>query len=197
MSRVHQIETAGAPEPNKSDLRHDWRRGEILELFELPFADLIFKAATLHRRYFDPNEVQLSQLLSIKTGGCPEDCAYCPQAARYATGVEAEKLMPTAAVLDQARLARDGGATRYCMGAAWRSPKDSHMDDICAMIEGVATLGMETCMTLGMLTESQSARLKQAGLDYYNHNLDTSEEFYGRIITTRTYQDRLGTLENV
>ena len=183
--------------PDKAGIRHDWTQADAEAFFRLSFNDLIFGAQAIHRRYFDPNQVQTATLLSIKTGGCPEDCAYCPQAARYDTDVEAEKLMPTADVLDQARRARDAGATRYCMGAAWRSPKDSHMDHICAMIEGVATLGMETCMTLGMLTEPQAARLKQAGLDYYNHNLDTSEEFYGQIITTRTYQDRLDTLQNV
>ncbi len=185
------------PSNSESPLRHDWTESQAEALFRLPVNDLIFGAQEIHRRYYDPNQVQTATLLSIKTGGCPEDCAYCPQAARYGTGVEAEKLMQPADVLDQARRARDAGATRYCMGAAWRSPKDSHMDDICAMIEGVGALGMETCMTLGMLTESQSARLKQAGLDYYNHNLDTSEDFYGQIITTRTYQDRLETLENV
>ncbi len=182
---------------DKAEIRHDWTQADAKAFFRLPFNDLIFTAQAIHRRYFDPNQVQTATLLSIKTGGCPEDCAYCPQAARYGTGVEAEKLMQTADVVDQARRARNAGATRYCMGAAWRSPKNSDMDDICAMIEGVATLSMETCMTLGMLTATQAARLKQAGLDYYNHNLDTSEEFYGQIITTRTYQDRLDTLENV
>ncbi len=185
------------PTDTESPLRHDWTQADAEALFRLPFNDLIFGAQAIHRRYYDPNQVQTATLLSIKTGGCPEDCAYCPQAARYDTAVEAEKLMPTADVLDQARRARDAGATRYCMGAAWRSPKDSDMGDICAMVEGVAALGMETCMTLGMLTELQAARLEQAGLDYYNHNLDTSAEFYGQIITTRTYQDRLDTLENV
>ena len=196
MSRVHQIETAGAPEPNKSDLRHDWRRGEILELFELPFADLIFKAATLHRRYFDPNEVQLSQLLSIKTGGCPEDCAYCPQSAKYKkeTGLEAEKLMDVEKVLSDAKKAQEAGATRYCMGAAWSRPKDKDLDQVIEMVKGVKKMGLETCLTLGMLDQQQALRLKDAGLDYYNHNIDTSPEYYGQIITTRCYQDRLDTL---
>ena len=180
--------------PETNSLRHDWTRAEVGALFEMPFNDLIFQAQTTHRRYFDPNQVQMSTLLSVKTGGCIEDCAYCPQSARYETGVKAEKLMAVGAVLTEARRAKDAGATRYCMGAAWRSPKDHDLDGICAMIEGVRELGMETCVTLGMLTEKQTARLRDAGLDYYNHNIDTSEEYYGKIITTRTYQDRLETL---
>ena len=180
--------------PETNSLRHDWTRAEVGALFEMPFNDLIFQAQTTHRRYFDPNQVQMSTLLSVKTGGCIEDCAYCPQSARYETGVKAEKLMAVGAVLTEARRAKDAGATRYCMGAAWRSPKDHDLDGICAMIEGVRELGMETCVTLGMLTETQTARLRDAGLDYYNHNIDTSEEYYGKIITTRTYQDRLETL---
>ena len=178
-------------------VRRDWSRSEISGLFALPFNDLIFQAQTVHRRHFDPNQVQMSTLLSIKTGGCSEDCAYCPQSAFYDTGVKAEKLMAVQAVLAEARRAKDGGATRYCMGAAWRSPKDRDLDTICEMIEGVRALGMETCVTLGMLTEEQTARLRDAGLDYYNHNIDTSEEYYGEIITTRTYQDRLDTLGRV
>ncbi len=177
--------------------RHDWTRAEIGALFALPFPELIFRAAQVHRENFDPTEVQISTLLSIKTGGCPEDCAYCPQAARYDTGVDAEKLMSLDAVLSEARAAKAGGASRFCMGAAWRSPKDRDLDSVCAMVEGVKALGLKTCVTLGMLTGAQAARLKSSGLDYYNHNLDTSPEYYGEIITTRTYQDRLDTLEHV
>jgi biotin synthase len=157
----------------------------------------MFEAARVHRLHFDPAEVQISTLLSIKTGGCPEDCAYCPQAARYDTGVKAEKLMSLDRVLAEARAAKASGASRFCMGAAWREPKDRDVENICAMVEGVKALGLETCATLGMLTPAQARRLKQGGLDYYNHNLDTSPEFYGEIITTRTYQDRLDTLTAV
>ena len=176
------------------DIRHDWTRDEIEALFALPFAELLYRAQTLHRKYFDAREVQISTLLSIKTGGCPEDCAYCPQSAHFDTGVKAEKLMALDAVLEEARAAKESGATRFCMGAAWRSPKDRDLDKVCAMVEGVKAMGMETCVTLGMLTGVQAARLKEAGLDYYNHNLDTSPEHYGDIISTRTYQDRLDTL---
>jgi biotin synthase len=178
-------------------LRHDWTRDEVRALFELPLSELIFRAQTVHRESFDPSAVQMSTLLSIKTGGCPEDCAYCPQSARYDTGVDAEKLMPLDKVLAEARAARDAGASRFCMGAAWRSPKDRDLDRVCAMIEGVKALGLETCVTLGMLTGQQAQKLKGAGLDYYNHNLDTSPDFYGKIISTRTYEDRLETLEHV
>jgi biotin synthase len=157
----------------------------------------MFRAQSIHRQHFDPTEVQISTLLSIKTGGCPEDCAYCPQSARYDTGVTAEKLMSLGAVLDAARAAKASGASRFCMGAAWRAPKDRDVADVCAMVEGVRALGLETCATLGMLTAAQARRLKTAGLDYYNHNLDTSPEFYGEIITTRIYQDRLDTLAHV
>lgn len=177
--------------------RHDWTRAEVRALFELPFPDLMYQAATVHRQNFDPAEVQISTLLSIKTGGCPEDCAYCPQAARYDTGVKAEKLMALDAVLAEAAAAKAGGASRFCMGAAWRSPKDRDIENVCAMVEGVKAMGLETCATLGMLNREQAARLKQSGLDYYNHNLDTSPEFYGEIITTRTYDDRLDTLDHV
>jgi biotin synthase len=177
--------------------RHDWTREEVRALFELPFPDLMFRAQSVHRQNFDPTEVQISTLLSIKTGGCPEDCAYCPQSARYDTGVEAEKLMALDAVLAEARAAKTGGASRFCMGAAWRSPKDRDLEQVCAMVEGVKALGLETCATLGMLTGPQAQRLKDSGLDYYNHNLDTSPEFYDHIITTRTYQDRLETLDHV
>jgi biotin synthase len=179
------------------DIRHDWTRDEVRALFALPFNELIFRAQSLHRTYFDARDVQISTLLSIKTGGCPEDCAYCPQSARYETGVKAEKLMALNAVLDEARAAKAAGASRFCMGAAWREPKDRDLDSVCAMVEGVKSLGLETCATLGMLTQGQAQKLKSAGLDYYNHNLDTSPEYYGDIITTRTYQQRLDTLAEV
>jgi biotin synthase len=180
-----------------AEVRHDWSVAEVEALFALPFNDLIFRAQTIHRAHFPANQVQLSTLLSIKTGGCPEDCAYCPQAARYDTGVDAQKLMAVEAVVAEAQRARDSGASRYCMGAAWREPKDRDLDAICDMVEGVKALGMETCMTLGMLTAEQAQRLKDAGLDYYNHNIDTSPDYYGEIITTRTYQERLDTLAHV
>ena len=179
------------------DLRHDWTRQEIRALFDLAFPELMFRAQSVHRLRFDPSKVQLSTLMSIKTGGCPEDCAYCPQSAHNETGLKASKLVDTEEVMKAAREARDSGATRFCMGAAWRSPKDRDMDDLCEIVEGVKGLGMETCMTLGMLTRDQAGRLKDAGLDYYNHNLDTSPEFYPQIITTRTYEDRLETLAHV
>jgi biotin synthase len=178
-------------------LRNDWTREQVRALFALPFPELMFEAARVHRMHFDPAEVQISTLLSIKTGGCPEDCAYCPQAARYDTGVKAEKLMSVDAVLAEARAAKASGASRFCMGAAWREPKDRDVEKVCAMVEGVRALGLETCATLGMLTPAQARRLGSSGLDYYNHNLDTSPEFYGEIITTRTYQDRLDTLDAV
>ncbi len=179
------------------DIRHDWTRAEIAALYDLPFGDLMFHAQTLHRRYFAPNQVQLSTLLSIKTGGCPEDCAYCPQSAHYETSIGADKLMEVDAVLAEARTAKSQGAQRFCMGAAWREPKDRDLDAVCAMVSGVKALGLETCATLGMLTADQAQRLKTAGLDYYNHNLDTAPEYYGAIITTRAYQDRLDTLDRV
>ncbi|MGB2106399.1 MAG: biotin synthase BioB [Porticoccaceae bacterium] len=178
-------------------LRNDWSRDEILNLFDLPFNDLLFQAQTVHRQNFNPNEVQLSTLLSIKTGACPEDCKYCPQSARYDTGLEKEKLMQIEQVLEAAKAAKASGSSRFCMGAAWRSPHDRDIPAIEAMIREVKSLGLETCMTLGMLSETQADKLSEAGLDYYNHNLDTSKEFYGDIITTRTYQDRLDTLSNV
>jgi biotin synthase len=183
--------------PLGGSLRHDWTRDEVRALFDLPFPELMFRAQSIHRKNFDPAAVQISTLLSIKTGGCPEDCAYCPQSARYDTGVRAEKLMALDAVLAEARSAKNGGASRFCMGAAWREPKDRDVDNVCAMVEGVKALGLETCATLGMLTAAQARRLKASGLDYYNHNLDTSPEFYDKIITTRTYQDRLETLDHV
>ena len=183
--------------PPQASVRHDWTRDEVRALFDLPFPDLMFRAQGVHRENFDPTEVQISTLLSIKTGGCPEDCAYCPQSAKYETGVRAEKLMQLDTVLAEARAAKSAGASRFCMGAAWRSPKDRDVEQVCEMVEGVKALGMQTCATLGMLTAPQARRLKDAGLDYYNHNLDTSPEFYDHIITTRTYQDRLDTLEHV
>jgi biotin synthase len=178
-------------------IRHDWTRDEVTALFNLPFADLIFKAQTVHRAHFDPNAVQVSTLLSIKTGGCPEDCGYCPQSAKFDTGVKADKLMAAEAVVAEARKAKAAGASRFCMGAAWRSPKDRDVEKVAHLIREVKALGLETCATLGMLEAPQARALKEAGLDYYNHNLDTSEEFYSSIITTRTYQDRLDTLANV
>lgn len=174
-----------------------WTRSKVLALFDLPFNDLLFKAAQVHRENFNPNEVQVSTLLSVKTGACPEDCKYCPQSARYDTGLDKEQLMEVEQVLQQAERARSTGASRFCMGAAWRNPKDRDMPKLKAMIEGVRDMGMETCMTLGMLSEEQAEALAEAGLDYYNHNIDTSPEFYGDIITTRTFQDRLDTLDNV
>ena len=185
------------PAPLHARHRHDWTRADVAALFALPFPELMFRAAEVHRANFDPAEVQISTLLSIKTGGCPEDCAYCPQSAKFDTGVKAEKLMGLDAVLAEARAAKAGGASRFCMGAAWRSPKDRDLDKVCAMVEGVKALGLETCVTLGMLEAAQARRLKASGLDYYNHNLDTSPEYYGEIITTRTYQDRLDTLDHV
>ncbi len=179
------------------EIRSDWKLGELRALHALPFADLLHAAQTTHRRHFDPNAVQVSTLLSIKTGACPEDCAYCPQSIRYDTGLEREALMEAADVVARARAAREAGATRFCLGAAWRSPKDRDLDKVVKMVEGVARLGLETCATLGMLTLAQASRLKDAGLDYYNHNLDTSESFYSEVITTRTYQDRLDTLAAV
>ncbi len=177
--------------------RHDWTLPEVKALFTLPFNDLVFKAQGLHREHFNPNEVQVSTLLSIKTGGCSEDCGYCPQSAHFDTGVKADKLMALDAVMDAARKAKASGASRFCMGAAWRSPKDRDMEKVTAMVRGVKSLGLETCATLGMLREDQAKELADAGLDYYNHNLDTSEAFYKEIITTRTYKDRLDTLDNV
>ncbi len=185
------------PADHGSAIRHDWTRDEAERLFALPFNDLVIGAQALHRRHFDANKVQMATLLSVKTGGCPEDCAYCPQAARYATGVKASRLMATADVVAAAARARDAGATRYCMGAAWRNPKDADLERICDMVEGVRALGLETCATLGMLTAEQATRLKRAGLDFYNHNIDTSEAFYGEIVTTRAFKDRLDTLEHV
>lgn len=181
----------------KATIRHNWTSQEVEALFALPFNDLLFHAQTVHRDNFNQNEVQVSQLLSIKTGKCPEDCAYCPQSTRYDTGLTTEQLMEVEKVLSEAANAKKTGASRFCMGAAWRSPKNRDMPAIVAMVEGVKAMGLETCMTLGMLSEEQTDMLAEAGLDYYNHNLDTSPEFYGDIITTRTYNDRLNTLSNV
>ncbi|KKN00355.1 hypothetical protein LCGC14_1138590 [marine sediment metagenome] len=178
-------------------IRHDWTLQEARSLLELPFNDLMFRAQSVHRQHFDPNEVQVSTLLSIKTGACPEDCKYCPQSGHYNTGLEKEKLLEIEAVVAEARAAREKGASRFCMGAAWRSPAAKDMPYVLDMVRQVKSLGLETCMTLGMLKPEQAGELAEAGLDYYNHNLDTSEKYYSHIITTRTYQDRLDTLENV
>ncbi|MAD54499.1 MULTISPECIES: biotin synthase BioB [unclassified Idiomarina] len=182
---------------SQTSIRNDWSLDEVSRLLTLPFNDLVYQAQTVHRQHFDPNQVQVSTLLSIKTGACPEDCKYCPQSAHYHTGLDRERLMAVEKVLQEAQLAKEKGASRFCMGAAWRNPKDRDMPYVIEMVKGVKELGLETCMTLGMLSPEQAAALQQAGLDYYNHNLDTSPEFYGDIITTRTYQDRLNTLRNV
>jgi len=179
------------------ELRYDWTVGEIAALFDLPFMDLLYQAQQVHRQHFDPNKVQISSLLSIKTGKCPEDCAYCPQSVRHDAELTVDPLMPLDEVLAAAKKAQAQGSSRFCMGAAWRSPKDKDLDAVVDMVKGVNALGMETCMTLGMLSKNQTQRLKEAGLDYYNHNLDTSPDFYSEIITTRTYQDRLDTLAHV
>jgi biotin synthase len=196
-----QAQTATAAtesvQPAAGEARARWRVADVVALYELPLNDLLFRAQQVHREHFDPNTVQLSTLLSIKTGGCEEDCAYCPQSVHYDTGVKAEKLMPVDEVLSAAQAAKDNGATRFCMGAAWRNPKERHLEPIKQMIRGVKAMGLETCVTLGMLEAQQAKDLADAGLDYYNHNLDTSPEFYGQIISTRTYQDRLDTLEHV
>jgi biotin synthase len=177
--------------------RHDWTLAEVEALFALPFAELVFRAATVHRAHFDPAEVQLSQLLSVKTGGCPENCGYCAQSQAFETGVKASRLLDTETVVASAREARDGGAQRFCMGAAWRDLKDRDVPRVAAMVAGVKALGLETCATLGMLTPHQARALKTAGLDYYNHNLDTGPDYYASVVTTRTYQERLDTLEAV
>jgi len=191
--------TASPAQSSASDVavRHDWKRSEIDALFALPFNDLLFQAASVHRAHFDPNAVQVSTLLSIKTGACPEDCKYCSQSGHYNTELEKEKLLEVARVVEEARAARDKGASRFCMGAAWRSPRDKDMPYVLDMVRQGKSLGLETCMTLGMLDPGQAEALADAGLDYYNHNLDTSPEYYGQVITTRTYNDRLSTLANV
>ncbi|WP_296056917.1 biotin synthase BioB [uncultured Amphritea sp.] len=182
---------------NQTEIRHDWSEQEVQALFDLPFNDLLFQAQLVHRQNFNPNEVQVSTLLSIKTGACPEDCKYCPQSGHYNTGLEKERLMQVEAVLEKAKKAKETGSTRFCMGAAWKHPADKDMPYVIEMVKGVKALGLETCMTLGMLDEDKADQLAEAGLDYYNHNLDTSPEFYDKIITTRTYQDRLDTLHHV
>ena len=186
-----------APVTGQEQTPQRWSVAEIEALFALPFPELMFRAQTVHREHFSPTDVQLSTLLSIKTGGCPEDCSYCPQAARYDTGVEASKLMETEAVLDAARRAQEAGATRFCMGAAWRSPKDRDIEKVAGLISAVKALGLETCATLGMLDEGHAEALQQAGLDYYNHNIDTAPDKYGDIISTRQFEDRLDTLNKV
>jgi biotin synthase len=187
---------AAAPDRDP-DVRHDWTREQASDVYRQPFNDLLFRAQTIHRRHFDPNRVQKSTLSNIKTGGCAEDCAYCSQSSRYDTGLKASKLMAVRQVLAEAEAAKASGATRFCMGAAWRSPKGRDMDALCDMVQGVKAMGMETCMTLGMLDDEQVVRLRDAGLDYYNHNIDTSERYYDSVITTRTFQDRLDTLARV
>lgn len=184
-------------EKTTGKIRHDWTVEEVMELYQLPFNDLLFQAASIHRQNFNPNEVQISTLLSIKTGSCPEDCKYCPQSAHYQTGLEKEKLIEIDHVISQAKAALDSGASRFCMGAAWRSPNERDMPLVVDMVKQVKALGLETCMTLGMVDEKQADTLAEAGLDYYNHNLDTSPEYYGKIITTRTFGDRLDTLKYV
>ncbi|MDW9242894.1 biotin synthase BioB [Burkholderia cepacia] len=196
-----QAQTAATVQPDAipvaAPASQRWRVADVVALFELPFNDLIFRAQQVHREHFDANAVQLSTLLSIKTGGCEEDCGYCSQSSHHDTGLKAEKLMDVDAVLDAARAAKANGASRFCMGAAWRNPKERHMPALTEMVRGVKELGLETCMTLGMLEDEQAQELANAGLDYYNHNLDTSPEFYGQVISTRTYQDRLDTLDRV
>ena len=182
---------------NITTLRHDWHRAEIRALFDLPFNELLFQAQTVHRQHFDPNAVQVSTLLSIKTGACPEDCKYCSQSGHYDTGLDKEKLLEIQKVIEEAKSAKEKGASRFCMGAAWRSPRDKDMPYVLEMVKQVKGLGLETCMTLGMLAPEQAKALGDAGLDYYNHNLDTSPEYYGKVITTRSYSDRLNTLANV
>ena len=182
---------------NQTEIRHDWSEQEVQALFDLPFNDLLFQAQLVHRQNFNPNEVQVSTLLSIKTGACPEDCKYCPQSGHYNTGLEKERLMQVEAVLEKAKKAKETGSTRFCMGAAWKHPADKDMPYVIEMVKGVKALGLETCMTLGMLDEDKADQLAEAGLDYYNHHLDTSPEFYAKIITTRTYQERLDTLHHV
>lgn len=190
------LETCPSPQ-TAAPLSRTWTRAEVQALYDLPMMDLLFQAQTVHRQHHDPNQVQLSSLLSIKTGACPEDCAYCPQSARYKTGLKTERLMPTDQIVEAAKIAKANGAGRFCMGAAWRSPKDKDVAAVAEAVAAVKALGLETCATLGMLSPDHAQQLNEAGLDYYNHNLDTSPEYYGEIITTRTYDDRLETLENV
>jgi biotin synthase len=195
MNPVHRAERN---ESNpKAHVRHDWTRSEAEALYKLPFANLTFQAQSIHRSNFDPNAIELASLLSIKTGGCPEDCGYCSQSSHYETGLKATRLMDQADVIATAQRAKDAGASRFCMAAAWRNPKDRDLDQVCEMVSAVKALGMETCVTLGMLTHGQAARLRDVGLDFYNHNVDTSPEFYDKIITTRTLRDRIETLGHV
>ncbi|MCL7940838.1 biotin synthase BioB [Halomonas sp. ATCH28] len=193
----HETRAASQTLAPRGEIRHDWTVEEIEALFALPFNDLLFHAQRVHRAHFDPNAVQVSTLLSIKTGACPEDCKYCPQSGHYNTGLGKEKLLEVEKVVEQARAAREAGASRFCMGAAWKSPREKDLDVVLEMVRRVKALGLETCMTLGMVDNDQAGRLAEAGLDYYNHNLDTSPEYYGEIITTRTYADRLETLGHV
>jgi biotin synthase len=193
----HGSELVSGGNNSGAALRHDWTRSEIKALFELPFMDLVFKAQSMHRQYFDPNQIQMSTLLSIKTGACPEDCKYCPQSGHYNTGLKKEKLLALETILEEARLAKASGASRFCMGAAWKNPSKKDFPHVLDIVRNVRGLGMETCMTLGALDQEQADALSEAGLDYYNHNLDTSPEFYNSIITTRTFQDRLDTLDHV
>lgn len=198
MKEIHEIESQEVLAASyNTGLRHDFEVEEVLKLFDLPFNDLLFKAAAIHRQFHNPNAVQISTLLSIKTGSCPENCKYCPQSAHYNTGLEKESLMAMSKILEAANAAKEAGASRFCMGAAWRNLHDRDVEKICSIVDEVKKTGLETCMTLGMLTDSQSKQLKEAGLDYYNHNIDTSEEFYSEIITTRTFEDRLNTIKNV
>ena len=188
------MDGVNGPDLSAFQPRYDWRRTEAEEIYGLPFSDLLFRAQIIHRENFDPNHVETASLLSIKTGGCPEDCGYCSQSAHYETDIKATRLMDQAAVVETAKRAKEAGASRFCMAAAWRNPKDRDLDRVCDMVSEVKALGMETCATLGMLTSDQAKRLREAGLDFYNHNVDTSPEFYGQIITTRTMQDRIDTL---
>ncbi|MEA2911294.1 MAG: biotin synthase [Bradyrhizobium sp.] len=194
---INISETSNPTAISGAEAKPRWNAAVVKEIYNLPFNDLLFRAHTVHRANFDPNTVQLSRLLSIKTGGCPEDCGYCSQSARYPTGLKPSKLMEVERVIAEARKAKEGGATRYCLGAAWRSPKQRDLDTVIAMVQGVKALGLETCVTLGMLSPSQADSLAEAGLDYYNHNIDTSERFYKEIITTRSFADRLETLGHV
>ncbi len=197
MIELATMQSGATSQSADRELRHDWSREEAQALYDAPFNDLLFRAQCVHRRHFDANAIQRSRLLSIKTGGCAEDCGYCSQSAHHASGLKASKLMQVEKVLTEARKAKEQGATRYCMGAAWRSPKGRDMDVLCAMVEGVKSMGMETCMTLGMLSDDDVGKLKHAGLDYYNHNIDTSERYYDKVISTRTFADRLDTLARV
>ncbi len=191
------VESVISSASSNEKIRHDWTVDEVKALYKKPFSDLMFQAQKIHREFFEPNQVQVSTLLSIKTGRCPEDCGYCPQSVRFNTKVETEDLLPLDEVIEKAKQAKVNGSSRFCMGAAWRSPKDKDLEPVIEMVKAVKSLGLETCVTLGMLNAEQSVRLKEAGLDYYNHNLDTSPEYYGDVITTRTYQDRLDTIMHV